>query len=235
MANEAVLMPHLRDFKQKIDTDTTYVDRTGVKFVEIIGSTMVLNPAQKTFDFGIKKTNEEYCEKEMKWYESMDLHIDMVRDVKIWRDVAAQDGTINSNYGWCIYSADNYRQFDHALTELINNPDSRRAIMIYTRPSMWNDYNHNGRNDFMCTNYHHFMIRNKTLISIYNIRSNDLVFGFFNDYYWAATIHQKMFNALYGPLHGEIEMGYLMWQASSLHVYERHWPLIDSMVNGGKR
>lgn len=228
--NEKELLYYLQKFDLKIRNGQTFTDRTGVKFVEEIGAKLQLDPTQKTFDFGVKKTNEEYCKKELAWYDSMDRSIDMVRDVKVWRDVAAKDGTVNSNYGWCVFSEDNYKQFDHVLHELIANEFSRRAIMIYTRPSMWIDYNENGRNDFMCTNYHHFFIRENVLYSIYNIRSNDLIWGFLNDYWWAATIHLRMYDELC-TFYNDLKCGYLEWQASSLHVYERHFDLVKQMAN----
>lgn len=228
MKNEDAMFDIINYFNTAIKEEYFLTDRTGVKFVEKIGANIHLWPMQKTFEIGPKKTNEAYCEKELNWYDSMDLSIDMVSDVKIWRDVACKNGFINSNYGWCIYSGDNGEQYNHVLEELTNNKDSRRAIMIYTRPTMWEDYNKDGRNDFMCTNYHHFFIRENTLYSIYNIRSNDFIFGFFNDYYWGATVHQRLLKdlSLFIP---NLQCGFLLWQASSLHVYERHFDLVRKM------
>jgi hypothetical protein len=31
----------------------------------------------------------------------------MVKDVKIWQEVASNKGEINSNYGWCVFHPDN--------------------------------------------------------------------------------------------------------------------------------
>jgi len=230
MSNEKILMPYLEHLNDQVLAGQELTDRTGVKFVEVIGASLYLDPKQKTFDFGVKKTNEEYCKKELAWYDSQSRSIDMVRDVKIWRDVACKEGMVNSNYGWCIYSPKNFNQFDNVIKELMSNKDSRRAIMIYTRPNMWLDYNYNGRNDFMCTNYHHFFIRDNKLISIYNIRSNDLVFGFFNDFYWACVVQERVFNSLYPDFVKENHK--IIWQASSLHVYERHFDLLYNMIQG---
>jgi thymidylate synthase len=146
--------------------------------------------------------------------------------------VADKDGYINSNYGWCIYSPENgllestrpleeLSQYKLALEELKKNPESRRAIMIYTRPNMWLDYNRNGRSDFMCTNAVQYMIRNGKLHAIVQMRSNDAVFGYKNDRAWQQHVLEKMANDL------SIEPGNLYWNAGSLHVYARHYHLVD--------
>ena len=58
---------------------------------------------------------------------------------------------INSNYGHLIWSEKYFSQYENAVTELENNPDSRRASMIYTRPSIWQEYNENGKNEQQIT------------------------------------------------------------------------------------
>ena len=51
-----------------------------------------------------------------------------------------------------------------AFTELWSNPDSRRAQMIYNRPSIWVEYNdEGGKSDFICTNAQTFYIRDGVL------------------------------------------------------------------------
>jgi thymidylate synthase len=130
---------------------------------------------------------------------------------------------INSNYGWCIWSERNSFQYDNVLKELQANPDSRRASMIYNRPSMHYDYNANGMNDFMCTYANAFFIRDKKLISHYIMRSNDSVFGYNNDYAWARHVQNKLAADL------GIVAGDLIWTASNLHVYERHFDLLKDM------
>jgi thymidylate synthase len=138
----------------------------------------------------------------------------------IWTTVSDSNGMINSNYGWCIWSEDNNNQYDNALAELKSNPESRRAVMIYTRPTMWNDYNRDGMSDFICTNAVQYMIRDNKLNCIVQMRSNDAIFGYKNDHAWQKHVLDKMANQL------EIEPGHITWQVGSLHIYERHFGLI---------
>jgi thymidylate synthase len=63
------------------------------------------------------------------------------------------------------------------------------------------------------------------------MRSNDVVFGYKNDYAWAQYLMDKfvrMWNELEAirSIHGEITKGDLIWQVMNLHVYERHFNLV---------
>lgn len=206
------------DIKNKLieqyNNSNFVTDNSGVKTVEIIGANFI---ADKPFI--LREQNNEYIERELAWYKCQSLY---VKDIpgntpEIWNKIASSDGKINSNYGWCIFSDENHNQYDNVLNELKINRDSRRASMIYNRPSMHIDYKLNGMNDFICTFSNQFFIRNDKLVSLYIMRSNDAIFGYNNDYAWAKWVQEKLANDL------SIEPGDLIWSASSLHVYERHF------------
>jgi thymidylate synthase len=206
-----------QEFKDLLAAGTTVEDKTGVKVLEITPAWFL---ADQPTIFGT--VNEDYVRRELAWYDSQSLN---VKDIpggtpEIWLQVADDMGRINSNYGWCIYSQENWRQYYSVLKELRTQPTSRRAVMIYTRPSMWHDYNKLGRSDFMCTNAVQYTIRNNLLHAHIQMRSNDAVFGYKNDYAWQAEVLRRLAADL------EIETGNIYWCASSLHIYERHWNLI---------
>lgn len=191
-------------------------DKSGVKLIEIIGESFICD--EPTI-FGTR--NEEYIAKEIKWYESQSLNIyDMKCPPKIWCDIADSNGYINSNYGWMIFSTTNGNQYNRVLNELRENPTSRRAEMIYTRPSMHTDYRLDGMSDFCCTLGVDYFIRKNKLHAIVKMRSNDAIFGFKNDYAWQRHILLRLANELM------VACGDIIWQASSLHVYERHFHLV---------
>ena len=133
-----------REFARLYKNNEFVIDKSGVKTVEIIGANFI---ADSPFIFGA--VNEEYVSRELDWYLSKSLSVNDIPGgpPQIWKQVADSNGLINSNYGWCIYSAENNHQFAHAVTELEERPDSRRALMIYTRPTMWGDHNKDGRSD----------------------------------------------------------------------------------------
>lgn len=197
------------------------IDKSGVKTIEIISANFI---ADEDYIFG--QPNDEYVERELKWYLSQSLNVnDLEKTPKIWKQVADPSGFINSNYGWCIYSLENYSQYEHCKNELLKNPNSRRATMIYNRPSMWFDYNKNGMSDFICTYSCQYFIRDNKLIADINMRSNDCWAGYRNDKKWQDYVHQHLANDL------NIEKGIMYWKAGSLHLYEKQFDLIEKYIN----
>ena len=203
--------------KQLHDIESAVVDKTGSLMLEIINANFLANEAAI---FGTP--NVEYIDRELVWYISKSLNVNDIQGgaPTVWKQVSDKDGYINSNYGWCIWSNENGNQYVNARNELKANRQTRRAIMIYTRPSMWIDYNVNGRNDFMCTNNVQYIIRNERLHAIVNMRSNDVIFGYKNDWAWQKEILTNLACDLNVPY------GNIWWNAGSLHVYAKHFHLV---------
>jgi len=80
-----------------------------------------------------------------------------------------------------------------------------------------------------CTMFNHFMIRNDKLISIYSMRSNDAIYGFFNDFYWACTVYERLFDEL-KETYPKLKDGYLLWIADSFHLYEKHFSMLKDII-----
>lgn len=204
-------------FKAKLASEDFVIDKTGSKMLEMVGASFT---ADEPSIFGT--VNQDYVERELAWYMSMSLNVNDIPGgpPAIWKQVADKNGYINSNYGWCIFSKDNNFQFNNVVNELREHPNSRRAVMIYTNPRMWYKYNENGRSDFMCTNVVQYMIRKGELHAVVQMRSNDVVFGYKNDYAWQSYVLDKLSDEL------EVKRGSITWQVGSLHVYERHFHLV---------
>ena len=208
-------------FYRKLITKEYVTDKTGVKTLEIMNASFIADQPSI-----IGKVNEDYVQRELAWYKSQSLNVNDIpgETPQIWKMVATEDGYINSNYGWCIWSDENHNQYTNVLDELKNNPDSRRANMIYTRPTMHSDYNRNGMSDFMCTNNVQYLIRNGELNALVYMRSNDAVFGYKNDWAWQKHVLDSLCNELNVPA------GQIYWNVSSLHVYERHFDLLKDAI-----
>jgi thymidylate synthase len=202
-------------------------DKSGVKTVEIINASF-----EASEPWIIREPNEDYIKRELEWYESQSLWVSDIpgETPSIWKSVASNLGIINSNYGFLAYHGDNWNQYDNVLKELNDNPDSRRANMIYTRPSIWHDYKVDGMSDFICTNNVQYFIRNNQLITSVYMRSNDAVFGYNNDLAWQTHVRDKLLN----DLDVTYEAGPIYWNVGSLHVYERHFKFIDSIRQTGR-
>jgi thymidylate synthase len=199
-------------------------DKSGVKTIEILNASFI---ADEEALFGT--VNQEYVARELEWYRSMSLNVDDIPGgpPAIWKQVADKNGIINSNYGWCIYSEENGYQFTKVVEELSKSPLSRRAIMIYTRPSMHVEYNLNGMSDFMCTNTVQYYIRNGQLHASVYMRSNDAIFGYKNDYAWQRFVQQELLDAVNRKCNTVYALGNLYWNVGSLHIYERHFELVE--------
>ena len=207
-------------FKKHLDAGHFVDDRSGSKTIEIIGASFV---ADKPAIFGTP--NQDYIDAEIQWYESQSTNITDIypegdkEPPQAWQYTANIHGEINSNYGHLIWSDKYHNQYQQVLKELCeNNPESRRASMIYQRPSIWTEYNENGKNDFICTNAVTYYLRDNMLHAAVQMRSNDVIFGYRNDYAWQSYILKL--------LAGLLELGYIYWQVQNLHVYERHFDLV---------
>jgi thymidylate synthase len=216
------------ELKQKLSDEEFIVDELGTKTVEVINANFEADSG-----YILRKPDLNYVEREIDWYNSQSLYVnDMDGKLpKIWSNISSENGYINSNYGYLIYSSKNHDQYHNAVWALIQEPTSRRAIMIYTRPSMHYDYNEYGMNDFVCTNTVQYLIRNGFLDVIVNMRSNDAVYGYNNDWHWQRYIQERMCKTLnkYEKFDGimSIRPGMIYWNAGSFHVYERHFKILE--------
>ena len=214
-------------FIDELNDGAFTVDRSGQKTIELVGASFL---ADEPAIFGT--VNQDYVDAELRWYESESTNIyDIYEDEKdppqAWQYSANTHGEINSNYGYLIWNNRFHCQYERALEELEDNPDSRRAIMIYNRPDIWMEYNNNGKNDFICTNAVTYYIRNDELQSVVQMRSNDVVFGYKNDYAWQRYVMDKLCKEYNKLTEGtKIEPGFMHWQVQNLHVYERHFHLV---------
>ena len=195
-------------------------DFTEDGMLELIGSSFTI-----TDEIIFKELDENYARIEHDWYMSQSLNVfDMEFTPKIWEDVSDTSGYINSNYGWMVFNADNGFQYDYCLIELKKNKNSRRASCIYQRPEMHSDALTNGMNEFTCTWGVDYHIRDNKLLATVKMRSNDLVFGTPLDYNWQRFVQTKLAKDL------NIEVGDMIWQASSLHLYPRHFKLLEKYL-----
>jgi len=218
--------------KLKLENDEYVIDKTGVKTIELLSESFIADePAI------VGTPNQDYINREIEWYESESLYVDDIpgQTPAIWKTVSSKHGRINSNYGWCIYSKENGSQYNQCLKAITRDSDTRRGIMIYTRPSMQTEYNTDDMSDFMCTNTVQYVVRNGKLNALVNMRSNDVVFGYKNDYAWQKYVLEDLVISYNGVMSEKfsslrhITKGDIIWNAGSLHVYERHFDLIKDL------
>ena len=213
-------------FKSELAAENFTVDKTGAKTIELIGASFI---ADEPAIFGT--VNEEYVQKELDWYDSMSTNINDIygedrEPPQAWQYSANKYGEINSNYGFLILSDKYHNQYGQVIDELLRSPDGRRASMIYNRPEIWVEYNENDKNDFICTNAVTYYIRDNKLHCVVQMRSNDVVFGYKNDYAWQKHVLNTLAKDITALSEEEITAGNIHWQVQNLHVYERHFDLV---------
>jgi thymidylate synthase len=216
--------------------------------LEIIGASFL---ADKPAIFGTPDVG--YISREIEWYKSQSLNVNDIPGgtPKIWQQVSAKapghEGQINSNYGHLVLSKQNGSQYDNVLDTLKKRPHSRQATMIYTRPTMHQEYNKWGMYDFICTNSVTYFLRKPTeelgfqswetdsssniqsICAVVQMRSNDAYYGYRNDYAWQRLVQTKLVEDLrdhYNKQGVHLTVGTIEWQVQNLHVYSRHFNLL---------
>jgi len=203
------------------DKEQFVTDKTGCKTIQILGASFI---ADEPTIFG--QVNKDYIDSEIKWYqlESTNINdIDYDPTPAAWKHASNNNGEINSNYGRLIYSPIYYNQYVNAREELKRNSNSRRATMVYTRPSIWEEYQDNGKNDFICTNAVSFYNNSLSprVDCVVQMRSNDAIYGYKNDYAWHKYVLDKLSSDL-----GR-DAGVIYWQVQNLHIYEKHFKYLE--------
>lgn len=209
-----VLEIYKKEYNENGEYDNQMIELINVQFI-----------ADK--DWLIRKPNEDYIKRELEWYLNESLNVNDIpgETPQIWKQVSDKDGLINSNYGWCVFSNDNYNQYNEAKSKLLSDKNTRQAQMIYSRPSMQVDWNKNGMHDFMCTNHVNLHIREDKLIYTVFQRSCDAVFGYPNDLAWHKFVYNKLYNELLEH-YKDLETTDIIYNCGSLHVYPRHQHLL---------
>lgn len=188
---------------------------------EIIGCRVEFNP-----DEHIEGSSESYIKHELEWYQSQDLCTKGhpgIENNKVWKYCATEDGHVNSNYGWCVFSEKNGKQFEHVIKAIFADNDTKQAVMYYTRPTIhkqWNDGMH-ANHDMICTCYVSYLLREGKVNACVHMRSNDVWYGLRNDLAWQQWVLQLVVEEL--NCRGvECTTGKIIWNADSLHLYSRN-------------
>jgi len=137
-------------------------------------------------------------------------------------------GVVNSAYGDLIFKKKNqfdFSQYHWAFESLANDKDTRQAILHFNTP----EHQYEDNRDFVCTLTGMFLIRDNKLNLTVTMRSNDAILGTPTDIPFFCTLQRHMLYHL-KPLYPELELGVYRHKVHSMHVYERHFDLINDML-----
>ena len=204
----------------------------GKKTKEMINATLIIeNIEECVLKNPARKLNLKYLNEELEWYMSGDLRAESIaKHAKLWSMIQNPDGTVNSNYGHFVFyqELENFEgsQYDWVIESLKKDKDSRQATINFNQPK----HKYTTNKDFFCTVNTQYFIRNNELIGITNMRSNDLIYGFAYDFPFFSYLQQKIYQDL-KQVYPDLKLGVNYHNASSLHVYEKHFKMLEDIVN----
>lgn len=173
----------------------------------------------------IRKTNITAAVDELLWiWQKKSNNVNDLNS-KIWDSWADENGSIGKAYGFQLGIKHKYRegmfdQVDRLLYDLKNSPNSRRMIT--------NIYNHNDLHEmnlYPCAYSVTFNVTENRLNAVLNQRSQDmLVANNWNVSQYAVLVH------MLAQVSG-LEVGELVHVIADAHIYDRHIPVIEEILN----
>lgn len=190
---------------------------------------VVEDPRQCLYTNPVRGSQNKYLAAEFLWYFMGRNDVQYIaKHAKFWETIQNPDGTANSAYGNLIFNIKNHAgmsQYQWALTSLIADQSTRQAVMHFNMPQ--HQYPEN--KDFVCTMYGNFHIReNKLHFSVF-MRSNDAIWGTPTDVAFFCALQLQMLSHL-KPTYPDLELGQYSHTANSFHIYDRHYNLVQSML-----
>lgn len=201
----------------------------GIGTKEICDITLKIdNPLECLYTNERRSSQFKYIAAELLWYFKADRDIDYItKYAKFWQHIS-EDNKVNSAYGDLIFGTKNeygFTQYQWAYDSLIKDKNTRQAILHFNTPK----HQYNNNKDFVCTLDAMFMIRNNKLNFSVSMRSNDAILGLPTDVPFFCTLQSHMLYHL-KETYPELELGTYTHKVNSMHVYERHYDLINDML-----
>lgn len=157
-----------------------------------------------------------------------------------WKSISDDGVTANSAYGARIFRNHPYQnsepdlnwnglkegcrgliQWEYLKAELKNDSDSRRAVLHIRMPQD----SVLAQKDVPCTLALQFFIRDGALHQVASMRSSDLILGIAYDIP-AFTLFQELLALELG-----VECGSYTHISNSLHIYEKHYGMVEKILN----
>lgn len=211
----------------------------GMKIKEILGYQFRLsNPRARIPFVPERKMSIYYLIAELIWYLSGNDSSEWISKYSsFWKKISDDGKTANSAYGARIFKPHTYHfipgmihnwtQWDYIKEELKKDPDSRRAVIHIRLPQD----SQRAVLDVPCTLSLQFFLRDDEVHMVTSMRSSDLIFGLTYDVP-AFTVFQELLAVqLTKELGRPIGLGSYTHLSASLHVYERHFDMLQKIAD----
>lgn len=190
--------------------------RDGAVVGEVINAvTVIKDPTRNIVLSPDRMMPTRYAVGELLWYlsGSNDLK-DISKYSKVWERMSDDGETLNSAYGYRIFTKYGFNQLEYVEEALRRDAFSRQAV-IHIKDAI--DYREHPTKDVPCTLTLQFLVRNGKLNLTVHMRSNDLWTGFPYDVF-SFTAFQIILAFRLG-----LDIGTYTHTAGSLHLYERNY------------
>jgi thymidylate synthase len=188
------------------------------------------SPALALYSNEVRSSQYKYIAAELIFYFGGRNDLAYIEQyAKFWKDIANPDGTVNSAYGYLLFSKKNehgMNQWEWAFESLKKDKDTRQALMHFNLP----EHQHFANKDFVCTLNGVFHIRENKLEFTVMMRSNDVVLGLPTDVAFFCMLQEQMLSLLRKEAYPDLQMGKYMHYVNSMHLYERNFKIVDDML-----
>ncbi len=184
---------------------------------------------QQTFDMSCpvlickdRKLNTNFMIAEAAWILSGSNDIAFPAEyMRKYRDYSDNGVVMNGAYGPAYY-----RQRAYVVNTLVEDPTSRQAII-----TIWDERPEPSK-DIPCTVSVQFILRGYQLHCVANMRSSDVFLGLPYDIFTFSMMAADVLRALEDKMGSHLELGYLIWNAGSAHIYERDLSKAMACIDG---
>lgn len=210
----------------------------GMTVKEILGyQFQIINPRHRIPYVQGRDLSVHYMVAELLWYLAGNDSTEWISNYSsFWSKISDDGRTANSAYGarifkpherMCAAVNENWTQWNYVIEELKKDPDSRRAVIHIRSPQDSILANL----DVPCTLSLQFFLRNDKVHMVTSMRSSDVILGLAYDVP-AFTIFQELLALqLSSELGRSIGLGTYTHLSASLHVYERHFKMVEKILN----
>lgn len=217
----------------------------GKKINEVIATTLVLtNPRNRLLTAKARQCNYGFAVGEFLWYwqGKSDLAT-MLYYNKRMKDFSDDGISLNSAYGYrlkgseralyckAIGKYETRSQWQTCIETLLEDPDSRRAVMLINDRDDEQEAITNGSKDVPCTLSLQLFIRDSKLFLHTHMRSNDAVWGLTYDLFSFTLFQEMMLLELrQHEQFKDLELGSYFHTAGSLHIYDTHYKMAEDII-----
>lgn len=239
------------DLVSKANSDPEYeCAPRGSKIRELIAPTLTLyNPRSRLLANPGRKADYGFAVGEFFWYWLGKQDLESMTYYNKRMPQFSDDGfTLNSAYGYrtrvkclevnrkpvgvggCsepVYAT----QWMAAKKTLLDDPDSRRALLVIGEPSDYAAGAYRPSKDLPCTLSLQFFVRDDQLRLHTTLRSNDIVWGLPYDLFSFTLLQECMMLELREAGMKDLQLGPYTHTAGSMHVYERHFAMASEVTS----